>query len=161
MKWFYSGLEVAKIQQDAEYEKRAASLNFTAVRQTYELKCATDIQQLKNTLAAQAIESGKQNALDKANAIVDIRQEYIKDIAELTEKLAVATAEKTAYEQTIVNAKEVIADLKKDKDALLATVTGLAQKPVIVKETTTTATATAGAANVYMVKDGQPVQIVK
>jgi hypothetical protein len=155
MKMFYSALEYRTLQMDREFDLRKAELDKRVELhrkdvelQSIEVRDEHAFNEMKLTLETK-------NAQDKAQSIID----NAKVVAELTEKLAVARAGILEKSEHISNLQYALKQEREEKVALLATVTELAKKPVIVEKTTQTATALPG--QTFIVMDGKTQPIVK
>ena len=170
MKLFYSATEVKLMQMDFDLKLRTEELNakYDGSKAKLELEAVLrdrDLQRERMTIDATRelndykLLAEKQRVVDKAECIVSIRKEYIQDIERLGKELATAQAQVAEKLAQIMGLTARVDNLNTQNKELLATVTELAKKPVIITKETQTATAVAGVT--YIVKDGCAQPIVK
>ena len=138
MKMFYSGAEVRQMQGEAAMDMQHAILGKNL-----------QIEALKLT-------SEKQIALDKAKAMIEVREEYLDQIRKLTEALATAEATVAAQAKTVSVTESRCLNAEAQVKELTATILELAKHPVTIKHDTQTALP----AQIYIDGKVSPVQLI-
>ena len=157
MKLFHTVTEVKLMQMDHDLKMRSAELDARAALQKKDVQLDGErsVQQAAYNTMQLRLET--KNAQDAAQSVIT----NAKNVAELTEKLAVAQATVSVLQSHKDAYKAQIAEINADRAALLATVTELAKKPVIVEKLTQTSTAVPAQMCVIQGDKAVPVQIVK
>jgi hypothetical protein len=157
MKMWYSATEVKLQQMDADLKARSAELDARAALTKREIELLQKAETTRLEHDSEVLELQTKNAQDAAQSVIT----NAKNVAELTEKLAVAQAQMSAKDEHIANLQSVLRQEREERTVLLATVTELAKKPVIVEKLTQTSTAVPAQMCVIQGDKAVPVQIVK
>lgn len=156
-KLFYSAVEVKQMQMDADLKARVTELDARQQLQRKDMDCNAMRMAMQADANATQLRLETKNAQDAAQSIVT----NAKNVAELTEKLAVAQAQVAQYKEALIAHDNLLDGMKSQNAALLATVTELAKKPVIVEKLIQTSTASPAQMCVIQGDKAVPVQIVK